>query len=288
METLNRVESPPRSAETELPVQPVVVVAELLRASHHRRVARRDAQRMAGHGHGLARLALHRLDLHRSDIGDAQGAASALGGEVNGDAGDAEHVADVSCQSLRVPSRLAGEDAGQGVGLLAVGALVEVQRHRPGDLCHVARRVHGQGDVETLESQLLGTALFDVPADQHGALALGRLAEEHAGACGVAVTGLEVGSGEAPAGCHVCSSCWGKATLGPAPTRARRWYHPTMGALGRPLAACRQRGMQARRAGSTTASYASGRSRIKEAARAAMAARPDFPCKPSLPYMLPM
>jgi hypothetical protein len=53
-----------------------------------------------------------------------------------------------------------------------------------------------EGNVQIVQRHLTVVALVDMPADQDGALSVGRWAEENAGACDIAIAALEIGSFE--------------------------------------------------------------------------------------------
>jgi hypothetical protein len=82
--------------------------------------------------------------------------------------------------------------------LLGIGALVAVERRFPLHLGHVPGAVDCERHVSVVERHVAVNSLLDVPADEHGAFAVRRIAEEDARARGGTVAALDVSPFEFP------------------------------------------------------------------------------------------
>lgn len=100
------------------------------------------------------------------DIGYPEAALLAAGAVLDRGALDPQHLAD---QGGNMPARLAAEYPAQGALLFTTGGGVQMQRHLPLGLRHVARRMSQQRNVESIEGDRAATALLDMPGNQRSA-----------------------------------------------------------------------------------------------------------------------
>jgi len=109
-----------------------------------------------------------RFDLSRGDVPDAQTAPFALSLIVNRRGLDTKDFAYQWSDIGKVSTRLPREDFPKGLGLRGCRTLVQIESDPPFGLEHVARRMDGKCDIQTIQRRSAKRSLLNVPGYQYG------------------------------------------------------------------------------------------------------------------------
>jgi hypothetical protein len=115
-----------------------------------------------------------RIDGHVQDTRDFRGPRLAIDPECDGDLAHPQVLADQRSERGHRTTGGAGEDRREGLGLLIVGALIDVGGQRPSSVSHDPGGVEDDENIESIERDVAIAATFDVEDQRHVTKALGR------------------------------------------------------------------------------------------------------------------
>src|SRR5574337_1371853 len=90
------------------------------------------------------------------------------------------------------PPLLTGINLGNCVKLCIIRALIHIQGGLPASFLHIARRITGQCDIQSLQALVLEMTRFNMPGDEQFAVTFGRWLKPDAGAGCYAITCFKI------------------------------------------------------------------------------------------------
>src|SRR6185437_10331608 len=112
---------------------------------------------------------------------DLRGSPLAVDAESDGDLAYPQVLADQRRERGHGTTDGATEDRSQGLGLLVVGALIDVGGQRPISVCHDPRCVEDDQGIESIERYVAIATALDVENERHVTKALGRSGGQRGG-----------------------------------------------------------------------------------------------------------